>query len=171
MGIIVAGDSQGGTLVHIKHPMTQLGKPDLACRSHIAGIKIKSPIIRIFISTTGPDPQFINFQFIIGHMNPAVIMGYLERFRLDVSLKRHRGTGLGARYDIPGVCDIAGYGRVAGSVKGQRISSRDALAAHQVPEIRVAVGNILRIDIQAALRNYRLSCSDRMSPHRNRTPW
>ena len=93
-------------------------------------------------------------------MNPAVIMGYLERFRLDISRKRHRGTGLGARYDIPGVCDIPCYGRIAGSVKGQRISSRDALAAHQVPEIRVAVGNILRIDIQAALRYYRLPRSD-----------
>ena len=44
MGIIAAGDSQGGTLVHIKHPMPQLGKPDLACRSQIALIKIKSTI-------------------------------------------------------------------------------------------------------------------------------
>ena len=65
-------------------------------------------------------------------MNPAVIMGYLERFRLDISRKRHRGTGLGARYDIPGVCDIPCYGRIAGPVKGQRISSRDILAALQV---------------------------------------
>ena len=89
-------------------------------------------------------------------------MGYLERFRLDISRKRHRGTGLGARYDIPGVCDIPCHGRIAGPVKGQRISSRDILAALQVPEIRVAVGNILLLPF-APLRW--------MSPHRNRTPW
>ena len=87
-------------------------------------------------------------------------MGDLERFRLDVSRKRHGRAGLGAGYDIAGVRDIAGHGRIAGSVKGQRISIRDTLAALQVPKIRVAVGNILRIDIQAALRDYCLPRSN-----------